>query len=168
MHTMAKKKTVEENFVMLPRSFFESFAWRACSNACRLAVERVMIEHLAHGGRENGELTVTKTDFMKHGIHNDGVAPALREAVALGLLELTRRGRAGNAMYRQGHRWAVTPVLESKGLKPYGAQWRRFKSMEEAAEAAAKARAEKDTMTVEMARRRVARGKIVPFPATDI
>jgi len=152
---------------MLPRSFFESFAWKAASLACRSAVERVVIEHLAHGGRENGNLIVRKVDFLEHGIYNDGIAPALREACALGLLIMTKRGRAGNAEHRAAHRWAVAPVLDQR-LKPFDTAWKRFQSLEEAEKVAAEARAAKDTTAVEMAKKRASRRKIIPFPIGEV
>ena len=39
------------------------------SRAARLVVDRVMIEHMAHAGTENGNLVVTYADFVKFGAH---------------------------------------------------------------------------------------------------
>jgi hypothetical protein len=47
---------------------------------------------------EQGAATVC----IKYGIGNDQVAPAQREACALGLIIMTKRGRAGNAYDRAG------------------------------------------------------------------
>src|SRR5207302_4402026 len=49
------RKRADEPFVMLPRSLLESYAWRALSRAARQVIDRIVIEHLAHGGRENGK-----------------------------------------------------------------------------------------------------------------
>jgi hypothetical protein len=158
---MAKRKC-DEPFIMLPRSLLESFAWRAASLSCRLAVDRVTIEHLRHAGTQNGNLIVRKVDFIEHGIYNDGVAPALREACALGFLMMTVRGRAGNAEHRSAHQWALTFIRDKRG-KMLSTTWKRFQSLEDAEKVAAEARAAKDTTAVAMAKKRASRRKVVPF-----
>jgi hypothetical protein len=99
---MAKKKH-DEPFVMLPQSLLQSYAWRAASRACRQVIDRICIEHMAHAGTHNGKLVVRKVDFLEYGIGNDQIAPAQREACALGIVILTKRGRAGNAEHRAPH-----------------------------------------------------------------
>src|SRR5438876_10375805 len=98
---MARKKT--EPYVQMPRSLLESCAWRAMSRAARRVVDRIAIEHMAHAGTANGKLIVRKIDFVGYGVEKDGVAPALREACALGIIIMTKRGRAGNAEHRAPH-----------------------------------------------------------------
>ena len=156
---MAKRK-YDEPFIILPKSLLESFAWRAASLGCRLAIDRVAIEHLRHAGMQNGSLIVRKVDFMEHGIYNDGVAPALREACALGFLIMTVRGRAGNAEHRAPHQWALAFIRDKRG-KMLSTTWKRFQSLEEAEAVAAEARAAKDTTAVAMAKKRASRRKVV-------
>jgi hypothetical protein len=105
---------------------------------CRLEVE---LAH--HAGKDNGHLPVTYDDFVDYGIHRHSVAPALREAVALGFIEITRRGRAGNADFRRPTLFRIT-FRPSEGVYGDGShEWRRFATMEEATAAAASARAAK-------------------------
>src|SRR5262249_15723448 len=61
---------------------------------------RVEIELAKHGGNENGKLPVTYEHFIEYGIHKDSVAPAIPECEALGFLEVTERGQAGNRRFR--------------------------------------------------------------------
>jgi hypothetical protein len=159
------RKRADEPFVMLPRSLLESYAWRALSRAARRVIDRIVIEHLAHAGRENGKLIVRYEDFIEYGIHPESIAPAQREACALGLIIMTERGRAGNAEYRTPHKWAVAFVKGKRGAT--ASTWKRFQSLPEAKAVAAEARSTKDTNAVAkgkaQARRRAFRNK-TPLP----
>lgn len=62
---------------------------------------------------------------MEFGIDRHAIAPALREICALGFVEITERGRAGNAEWRRPHKFRLTyrqldraaPTDEWKGIK---------------------------------------------------
>src|SRR5262245_42761681 len=79
------------------REMLESAAYRVLSRAAHLALSRIELELRYHGGRENGCLLTTYEQFESYGLHRDSIAPALRELEALGLIEITRHGRGGNA-----------------------------------------------------------------------
>lgn len=101
-------------------------------------------EHAGEGavrGNENGKLPVTYADFERYGVHHDAVAPAVREAVALGFLEVTEVGRAGNAEYRTPSKYRLT-YRHTKHAEPTH-EWRRIKTPEEAASIAKAARVQK-------------------------
>ena len=124
----------------------ESPAFRALSLAAHRVLYRVEIELAHHGGQDNGRLPVTFDDFEQYGIHRHSIAPGIREAVALGFLEVTQHGRAGNAEWRQPNLFRLT-YRPAKGV--YGSdcshEWRNI-GEEEApaiATAARKARSEK-------------------------
>jgi hypothetical protein len=110
---MAGKKKGCEPFVQIARSVINSYAWRAASGSCLHLIHRVLEEHMAHRGLENGNLPVTTSDFLEWGIDDESVSKAEREAVALGLLYLSRRGRGGNSEHRSEHRWGI-PFLKVK------------------------------------------------------
>jgi hypothetical protein len=55
-------------FVMHHVTMLTSPAWRELSYAARRALDRLEVEHLSHGAKENGNLICTKTDFVKWGI----------------------------------------------------------------------------------------------------
>jgi hypothetical protein len=77
----------------------ESPAYRVLSLSAHRAMARLEIELAHHGGKpeENGKLPCTYEHFAEFGLHRDAIAPAIRELVALGFVEITQRGSAGNA-----------------------------------------------------------------------
>jgi hypothetical protein len=125
----------------------ESPAFRALSLAAHRVIHRVEIELAHHGGQDNGRLPVTFDDFEQYGIHRHSIAPGIREAVALGFLEITQQGRAGNAEWRQPNLFRLT-YRPAKGV--YGSdgshEWRKI-GEDEAAVIAAAARNAKPEKT---------------------
>jgi len=117
---MAKKKRTEP-FVMLHRRVIDSFAWRALSESARKVIDRVILEWMAHAGKLSTDIPVTKENFIEYGLHHNAIAPAQREACALGLLLLSTRGRAPHCavaqrrgstaaqQQQQQQRWKVRP-----------------------------------------------------------
>ena len=86
----------------------ESSAYRALSRAAHQVLARIEIEHANHGGKDNGSLPVTFDQFVAYGIHRRMIAPAIRELVALGFLEITQQGRAGNGEWRRPNMFRLT------------------------------------------------------------
>lgn len=126
----------------------ESPAFRALSLAGRRLLDRIEIEHGHHGGTSNGKLPVTFDQFCEYGLHRHSIAPGMREAVALGFLEVTQKGRAGNAEHRAPNLFRLT-YRPSEGIHGDGLhEWRRIASTEQAeaiASAARKAKSQKKT-----------------------
>jgi len=86
---------------------------------------------------------VTYDDFVNYGIHRQSIRPAINELIALGFLEITRKGRAGNAEFREPNLFRLT-YRHSKGVPGDGShEWRSIKSNDEAERLAKTARAEK-------------------------
>ena len=111
----------------------ESPAYRALSLAAHRVSSRIEIELAHHGGNDNGRLPVTKQDFIDYGIHNAAVAPAIREAEALGFIRVTERGRGGNAEYRQPNLFFLTFAHgRNSRAEPPSHDWRKVKTMQEA------------------------------------
>jgi hypothetical protein len=71
-------------------------------------LDRIEIELADHGGADNGKLPVTYDDFERYGIHRHAIGPAIREVVALGFVEITEAGRAGNAEWRKPNLFRLT------------------------------------------------------------
>jgi hypothetical protein len=119
----------------------ESPAYRVLSLSAHRALARLEIELAHHGGKseENGKLPCTYEHFAEFGIHRDAIAPAIRELAALGFVEITQRGSAGNAGFRQ-------PALYRLTYRHWGShkettdEWRRIKTVEEAGAIAEQAR----------------------------
>jgi hypothetical protein len=108
----------------------ESPAYRALSLSAHRVIARIRIELANHGGKDNGKLPVTFQDFEKYGVHRHAIAPAIREAEALGWIRVTQEGRAGTGDYRAPNMFALThmPVNE---LKPTN-DWNKIETMAEA------------------------------------
>jgi hypothetical protein len=97
----ARRSRIVGQFAPRPIRLLESAAYRVLSLSARRVFDRVEIELAHHGGADNGALPVTYDDFERYGIHRHSIAPAIREAAALGFIEITEPGRAGNADWRK-------------------------------------------------------------------
>ena len=132
----------------------ESPAYRALSRAAHLVISRLEIELGHHGGNDNGRLPVTTDQFVEHGMHRSSVAPAIREAEALGFIRVTERGRGGNAEHGKPNKFFLTFAhARDSGKNPPTHDWRRIKSLEEAEAIARIARADKNPHAVEHGKR---------------
>jgi hypothetical protein len=119
-----------------------------------MVMSRIEIELAAHGGNDNGRLPVTTEDFVQYGMHRTSVAPAIREAEALGFIRVTERGRGGNAEHRSPNRFYLTyPLTRDTKRHPPTDEWRCINTLEEANEIARAARANKSQWAVERGKR---------------
>lgn len=105
------------------REFLESPAYRTLSINGRRTLDRLKVEHIAHGRVHNGELIVTHDQFIEYGVTSDLVADGIDECVFKGLVKI-RRGRAGNGT---AHPNVYTLTFDGTfdGL-PATNEWRRF------------------------------------------
>src|SRR5215471_4459427 len=92
-----RKNRIAGQFAARTIEMMESPAFRVLSLSAHRLLARIEIEHAHHGGNDNGSLPVTYEDFVEYGVERHAIAPALRECEALGFIEITERGRAGNA-----------------------------------------------------------------------
>jgi hypothetical protein len=142
---MSKRYKILGQFVPHRVALIESPSWCVLSLSARRVLDRIEIEMCHQGGaHENGRLVVTHADFIKHGVHHDAVAPAIREVEALGLAEITERGRGGNAAWRRPNEFRLTYIqTKSANADAYHDptdEWRRIKTIEEAERKASDAR----------------------------
>ena len=113
-------------------------AYRALSLSAHRVLSRVEVELGHHAGKDNGRLPVTFADFVEYGIDRDAIAPAIRESAALGFLEVTEPGRAGNAEFRSPNKFRLTyRSTRSEGATD---EWRSIATMGEALSIARAAR----------------------------
>src|SRR5262249_45886537 len=104
-----RKNAIGEQFAPRTIRMLESAAYRALSLSARRVLDRVEIELAHHGGFENGNLPVTFAQFEEYGIGNRrSIAAAIRECCALGFLEITLAGRAGNREFRRANLFRLT------------------------------------------------------------
>jgi hypothetical protein len=132
----------------------ESPAYRALSGSAHKVISRIEVELGHHGGNDNGRLPVTTNDFVHYGMHRTSVAPAIREAEALGFIRVTERGHCGNAGYRTPNKFFLTFAhgRDSRSNPPTH-DWRRIDTTAEAEQIARAARANKDGCAVEHGKR---------------
>ena len=154
MSVAKRRNRISGQFAARLIEMLESPAYRALSASAHKAISRIEIELGHHGGNDNGRLPVTTNDFVEYGMHRTSVAPAIREAEALGFIRVTERGRGGNAEYGTPNLFFLTfAQSRDSGKHPPTHDWRRFKTLDEAEEAARSARNNKDPRAVEHGKR---------------
>jgi hypothetical protein len=110
----------------------ESPAYRVLGLSARRVIDRIAIELMHHGGMDNGRLPVTFDDFEQYGIHRHSIAAAIREAAALGFIDVTREGRAGNAEWRRPHLFRLTFARSDSDRNDGTHDWQKIESEKDA------------------------------------
>ena len=87
-----KKLPPGQNWVKLPRDLLESPAWRGLGINARRLVDFLLVEHLAHGGAENGNLKAPYQQLVEVGIGLRHIANAIHEAEEAGIIDAHRGG----------------------------------------------------------------------------
>jgi hypothetical protein len=138
---MKRRNRISGQFSSRLIEMLESPAYRQLSLSAHRVISRIEIELARHGGNDNGKLPVTYEDFIEYGIHRHSIAPAIRESVALGFIEVTKRGRGGNAENREPSLYRLTFAHDRNSRQsPPTHEWRRIKTLDEAVIAAQLAR----------------------------
>ncbi len=136
-----ERGSIPGQFVWRLVEMIESPPYRALSLSAHRVLARLEIELAHNAGEKNGELACTYEHFVEFGIDRHAIAPAIREVVALGFVEITRQGCAGNAEFHQ-------PTLYRLTYRHFGThqgitdEWRRIKTLDEAQAIARSARLE--------------------------
>jgi hypothetical protein len=133
-----RRNAIRGQFAWRLIQMLESPAYRVLSLSAHRILARVEIEPAHHGGFDNGKLPVTFDDFEQYGIDRHSIAPAIRECCALGFLEVTERGRAGNAEFRQPSKYRLTYRHIDRANSTD--EWRRIAAVEQAEQIALAAR----------------------------
>jgi hypothetical protein len=145
-------------FVPHGLALIESPAWRSLSREVHLLLARIEIEHMRHGGKENGGLVIPYTDLERYiSGHRRMITRALRDAEALGLLEVSR-GRAGKGEHKAPSKYRLT-YLSTPDQKPTN-EWAAIKTIDEANARLIAVKRPRKRSTWFHART----SKIVPFP----
>src|SRR5215831_15240861 len=108
----------------------QSPAYRVLTRGAHLLLARLEIELAHHGGTNNGFLSVCYDQFVDYGMDRASIGPAIRECAALGFLEVTRQGCAGNAEFRATNQFRLTyhPVKGGPPCHDGTHEWRRIAS----------------------------------------
>jgi hypothetical protein len=133
-----RRTSIDGQFAARLITMLESPAFRELSLSARRVLDRLEIELAHHGGMDNGRLPVTFDDFQRYGIDRHAIAPAIRELIALGFVEVTEHGRAGNAEWRTPNRFRITykPTKSEDATH----EWKRISTTERATAKAKEAR----------------------------
>jgi hypothetical protein len=141
--TKRKNNQIDGQFNARLITMLESPAYRVLSLSARMVLDRLFIELAHHGGNDNGKLPVTYEHFVEYGIHRHAIGPAIRELVALGFIEVTRKGKAGTGGHRYPSLFGIVCINSKSSPNPTH-PWKRIKTIEEAKASAKKARSAKN------------------------
>jgi hypothetical protein len=147
-----RRTKIEGQFAPRTIAMLRSPAMAALSLSGRRILDRLEIELGDHGGAENGRLPCTFDDFERFGIDRHAIGPALRECAALGFIECTERGTAGNAEFRRASLFRLT-YRHTDHAAPTD-DWKRFTTSEQATLRARGAREKPDEQKRRAARRK--------------
>lgn len=117
----------------------DSPAWRALSDNGRRVVERLEIQHMLTALKENGRLCCTYDDFERAGVRRASIRLAIEEAVALGFVEVTRRGYSARMEIRVPSLYRLTYVKTNKDKQKPTDEWLAIVDDREARDALRKA-----------------------------
>lgn len=121
-------------FVWITNEMLSSPAWIALPDNAMRGIMRIAQEHMAHGGRKNGELPVTWNNFQAYGIRRGSITDAIKAFVALGFVRMAGRGRPTNGRDKgSSSLWTLTWLMTADGEAATN-DWRRIKSAEDATE----------------------------------
>jgi hypothetical protein len=87
-----KPNAIGQQFVPLPRDLLRSDAWRSTGVNERRLLDFLMIEHMRHGGQQNGRLKAPRQQLHTFGIGTHFVSPAIVAAEKRGLIRCNRGG----------------------------------------------------------------------------
>lgn len=93
MTSRVNRPPVGQPWVWLTRELLCSDAWRSLSINARRLIDFLVIEHMSKGGKSNGKLKAPYAHLEVFGIAPRHVAPSIREAEDLGLVDCSRGGR---------------------------------------------------------------------------
>ena len=125
-----RRTQIDGQFAPRLIEMLRSPAMALLSLSARRILARLEIQLAGHGGADNGRLPARSTSSYAISIRRKSFAPAIRELEALGFVEVTERGRAGNAEWRRPNLFRLTFRDVSRAAPTH--EWRRIKTMEEA------------------------------------
>lgn len=123
-----------EPWVWHTLALLSSPAWRERSVSCMRLIDFLEIEHLQHGGNENGSLVAPYSQLVQFSISRRLISGAIREAERRGLVDVERGGKKGTAMtelsrYRLTYLWTKS---RKGGLWDWHAPTDEWKTVESA------------------------------------
>jgi hypothetical protein len=117
---MTTHRKPQEPFAMLPRDLLRSDAWRSLGINERRLIDFLLLEHMRHGGRENGKLKAPWLQLVEFGAAKNQITGAIRKVEDCGLVLCERGGCWTTTLY------TVTWVPLPNGSMPEQ-PWRHFR-----------------------------------------
>jgi hypothetical protein len=112
-----------EPWVWLTRELLISDAWRSQGINARRFVDFLLIEHMRHGGKDNGKLLAPYRQLGAFGIGDRRVSEAIAEAEEIGLVDCRRAG------LRVATTYTLTWLPMHDGTTPSN-RWREYRRPE--------------------------------------
>lgn len=113
---------IEDPFAPLTLPLLESEAWKSLSANGYRFISRLMLEHIHHGGYENGRLVVTYKQLEEYGLSRNCIRDAITECEVFGLVETVEVGGMDRNI-RKPSKYRIT-FLFTESAKPTD-EWRR-------------------------------------------
>lgn len=129
----SKKPKIDYPFIALNVELLSSIPWGMLKLNDRKILDRLYIEHSAHGGNENGRLIVTYDNFFEYGIRKQSIAESICRLEGLGFIETTKQGRPAGGDMRVPSNYLITSLSYPEGntfLDPKDT-WKQIKTKEE-------------------------------------
>jgi hypothetical protein len=119
-----KKRKWLNAFVPHRLELLLSPAWQAVPRPLQKLLERLEIEHLRHGGYENGGLFVSYEQLVLYGLSKRTIRPTLALGEALKLITVFRTEEVGGSNIRPPNSYGLTYV-PMKGKGTPGDEWKQ-------------------------------------------
>ena len=124
----ANRPPQDTSWCWLTAEMLESPAWRALTGNAMKVVLRIALEHLKHGGVENGLLPVVYRDFVRWGVRRNAIREAIVVAINLGWIDKTSTGEVPwHGDIRRPSTFALTWLPRHNGTLASN-RWTRIKS----------------------------------------
>jgi hypothetical protein len=117
-------------WVWLTRDLLESSSWRLLSINGRRLIDFLLIEHMRHGGKQNGDLLAPRRQLVEFGIGEHFISSAIDEVERLGLVDCNR------GIGRRASTYALTWLPLRNGATPSN-RWREKSAVEHSKEMSA-------------------------------
>lgn len=129
----AKNRPPEgEPFFWLTLEMLSSPAMQVMTLPARKVLDVVVIEHMQHGGTQNGALPVTYDNFAAAGIRRQSIPAAIDTAVELGWIDLVRTGGRSYGPARRPSEYGLTWLPRCDNT-PASNRWKAIRTREQAA-----------------------------------
>ncbi|WP_074061081.1 hypothetical protein [Rhizobium etli] len=118
-----KKRKWMDSFIPRRLEMLISPAWQRAPRPLLRLIERLEIEHLRHGGQNNGELYVSYPQFVAYGMSKKSIRSTLKLGEELGLLQVIREERIIQGDIRPANCYRLTYV-PAKGKQNPTDEWK--------------------------------------------